>query len=75
MTGYEVFVKGIEDKPTELLGVTDWRGSIEVPRGDVPVRTLYVKNGNQLLARLPLVFMLRWRSIADVMGVVCTGGV
>jgi len=55
LTGYEVFVKGIEDKPTELLGVTDWRGSIEVPRGDVPVRTLYVKNGNQLLARLPLV--------------------
>ncbi|MCE9527525.1 MAG: hypothetical protein K8R36_15895, partial [Planctomycetales bacterium] len=55
LTGYEVFVKGIDDKPTELLGVTDWRGSIEVPRGDVPVRTLYVKNGNQLLARLPLV--------------------
>jgi hypothetical protein len=37
------------------LGVTDWRGSIEVPRGDILVRTLYVKNGNQLLARLPLV--------------------
>ena len=55
LTGYEVYVKGIDDKPTQLLGVTDWRGSIEVPRGDVPVRTLYVKNGNQLLARLPLV--------------------
>ena len=55
LTGYEVFVKGIDDKPTELLGVTDWRGSIEVPRGDVLVRTLYIKNGNQLLARLPLV--------------------
>jgi hypothetical protein len=55
LTGYEVFVKGIDDKPTELLGVTDWRGAIEVPRGDVLVRTLYIKNGNQLLARLPLV--------------------
>ena len=55
LTGYEVFVKGVDDKPTQLLGVTDWRGSIEVPRGDVLVRTLYVKNGNQLLARLPLV--------------------
>lgn len=55
LTGYEVYVKGVDDKPTELLGVTDWRGSIEIPRGDVPVRTLYVKNGNQLLARLPLV--------------------
>jgi hypothetical protein len=55
LTGYEVFVKGVDEKPTELLGVTDWRGAIEVPRGDVLVRTLYVKNGNQLLARLPLV--------------------
>ena len=55
LTGYEVYVKGIDDQPTQLLGVTDWRGSIEVPRGDVLVRTLYVKNGNQLLARLPLV--------------------
>lgn len=55
LTGYEIFVKGIDGNPTQLLGVTDWRGSIEVPRGDVLVRTLYVKNGNQLLARLPLV--------------------
>jgi hypothetical protein len=55
LTGYEVFVKGIDNLPTQLLGVTDWRGSIEVPRGDVLIRTLYVKNGNQLLARLPLV--------------------
>jgi hypothetical protein len=55
LTGYEVFVKGIDDQPTQLLGVTDWRGAIEIPRGDVLVRTLYVKNGNQLLARLPLV--------------------
>jgi hypothetical protein len=55
LTGYEVFVKGIDDKPTELLGVTDWRGTIDVPRGDVLIRTLYIKNGNQLLARLPLV--------------------
>lgn len=55
LTGYEIYVKGVDDQPTLLLGVTDWRGSIEIPRGDVPVRTLYVKNGNQLLARLPLV--------------------
>lgn len=55
LTGYEIYVKGVDDKPTQLLGVTDWRGSIEVPRGDILVRTLYVKNGNQLLARLPLV--------------------
>ena len=55
LPGYEVFVKGVDDKPTELLGVTDWRGAIDVARGDAPVQTLYVKNGNQLLARLPLV--------------------
>ena len=55
LTGYEIYVKGVDDLPTQLLGVTDWRGSIDVPRGDVLVRTLYVKNGNQLLARLPLV--------------------
>lgn len=55
LSGYEVYVKGIDEKPTQLLGVTDWRGAIEIPRGDLLVRTLYVKNGNQLLARLPLV--------------------
>ncbi len=54
LTGYEVFVKGQEKDETYLLGSTDWQGAVEIARSDVPFRMLYVRNGNQLLARLPL---------------------
>ncbi len=37
------------------LGVTDWRGLLRIERAESPLRILYVKNGRQLLARLPLV--------------------
>lgn len=62
LEGYEIFVKqptamGDEDakKLPERLGSTDWRGSIDVPAGEVPLRLVYVKNGSFLLARLPVV--------------------
>jgi hypothetical protein len=41
--------------PAELLGYTDWRGSYTVQPGDQPLRIVYLKNGGQLLRRLPIV--------------------
>ena len=51
------------DKPSEdddqsnvtLIGRTDWRGQLTIPRGDRKLLLLYVKNGSRLLARLPMV--------------------
>lgn len=54
LSGYEVFVKGQGDDETYLLGTTDWQGAVEIERADVNFRMLYVRNGGQLLARLPL---------------------
>lgn len=54
LSGYEVFVKGQGGDETYLLGVTDWHGAVEIDRSDVSFRMLYVRNGGQLLARLPL---------------------
>ncbi|HZL90911.1 MAG TPA: hypothetical protein VFB96_21275 [Pirellulaceae bacterium] len=54
LSGYEVFVKGQGKDETFLLGVTDWDGAVEIDRSDVNFRMLYVRNGGQLLARLPM---------------------
>lgn len=55
LAGYEVFSKSNSEAEAKLVGVTDWRGSLEVPSTDGKLQVLIVKNGNQLLARLPLV--------------------
>jgi hypothetical protein len=52
--------------PPVLLGHTDWRGSIEVVQGDYPLRLIYLKNGQQLLARLPIVPGLHTSLVAQV---------
>jgi hypothetical protein len=41
--------------PPELLGYTDWLGRIRIEPAETPLRVLYIKNGGQLLARLPIV--------------------
>ncbi|MDX1948762.1 MAG: hypothetical protein SFU86_25460 [Pirellulaceae bacterium] len=55
LTGYEVHSREPSGTETQLIGVTDWRGSLEIPAGDNALRVFLVKNGNQLLARLPIV--------------------
>jgi len=52
--------------PPEYLGRTDWRGAVAIPRGDLPLRLLYIKNGSQLLARLPIVPGLDLSQVAQV---------
>ncbi len=63
LEGYEIFaknplpVKKGEEKPAPIpLGRTDWRGMVKIEADpDYPLRLIYVKNGQFLIARLPLV--------------------
>jgi hypothetical protein len=55
LSGYEIHAKDPETEESELVGKTDWRGVVEVPEAERPLRILYVRNGGRLLARLPMV--------------------
>lgn len=55
LVGYEIYEPGDSEERSKLLGVTDWRGALDIGKGEGPLRTVIVKNGGQLLARLPLV--------------------
>lgn len=64
--GYEIHAKDPVTENSELIGTTDWRGMLEVPKAEHPLRVLYVRNGGQLLARLPMVPGLEAESTAQV---------
>ena len=53
--GYDVFAQRPGEKATEWLGRTDLAGAIEIPPAPELLRILYIRNGGQLLAKLPLV--------------------
>ena len=54
--GYGVHVRAPDSQRLALIGLTDWIGRIQLSRiPDEPLRVFYVKNGDRLLARLPLV--------------------
>jgi hypothetical protein len=55
LAGYEIHRRVSDTDDTPLLGVTDNHGSLLLPREGGSLETLVVKNGKQLLARLPLV--------------------
>ena len=55
LVGYDVHCQAPGSKSTELVGRTDRRGSVTVEPSDSVLRTLYVKHGGALLARLPMV--------------------
>jgi hypothetical protein len=55
LTGYEIHRRVPDAEETQLLGVTDNRGSVVLQREGESLETLVVKNGKQLLARLPVV--------------------
>jgi hypothetical protein len=46
---------GQSKESPEPIGPTDHTGKLAIPPGAAPVRTLYIKHGGQLLARLPIV--------------------
>jgi len=64
--GYEIRSKDPVTEETEVVGMTDWRGMLEVPKAGHPLRVLYVRNGGLLLARLPMVPGLEAESAAQV---------
>jgi hypothetical protein len=67
LAGYEVYVKNIGEEKTELLGLTDWNGGIELQPGANLLRLFYIKNGGQLVARLPLVVGHKEQITANVL--------
>lgn len=65
--GYDIYARPEtnQDK-SELVGRTDWRGTLDVPPGDKPLRVLYVKSGGRLLARIPMVPGLDREEVVDL---------
>jgi hypothetical protein len=55
LVGYEIHRGAGSDEQSQILGLTDASGSIVLPLGDAELETLVVRNGRQLLARLPLI--------------------
>lgn len=65
LEGYTVFSKTpqfpteqnfyAEEADPRTLGQTDWRGIVEVDRLSTQIRIMYVRNGQQMLARIPIV--------------------
>lgn len=54
LAGYEIFAYGPDSKATDLLGLTNRDGAIEIPPHP-GARIVIVKHGGELLAKLPLV--------------------
>jgi hypothetical protein len=54
LVGYEIHRRVENTDKTELVGVTDDEGSIVLPAAAGQLQTYIVKNGKQLLARLPV---------------------
>lgn len=55
LIGYEVFTRSESGKSVSRIGATDRDGKLATPPAKDRVRVLYIKNGAQLLARLPVV--------------------
>ena len=55
LVGYDVHAQAPGSKKTELVGRTDRRGGVTIGPSDSVLRTLYIKHGGALLARLPMV--------------------
>jgi len=67
LAGYEIFAKRPDSEDAVHLGTSDWRGQIELPRGDGSLELLLIRNGSQLLARLPIVAGQDQQLTADLM--------
>jgi hypothetical protein len=55
LVGYEVFARNTDEESTIPIGPSDLAGRISIPPGRTRLQLLYLKNGGQLLARLPIV--------------------
>ncbi len=57
LVGYEVYGRPPDDEQaTKLIGRTDWNGELTIDRDPAqPVQVLFVRNGQQVLGKLPIV--------------------
>ena len=56
LVGYDVYSRRPGVEVSEFMGRTDWRGLLQIdPDEESQVRVLYVKNGNRLLGKLPVI--------------------
>lgn len=57
LEGYEIWsgFPGAKKGEFELLGRTDWKGTIEIPPSDRGMRILYVSHGSRRLTKLPII--------------------
>lgn len=55
LCGYDIYLQKPGETAGAWFGRTGLDGSIVIPPGEAPLMILYVRNGGQLLARLPLV--------------------
>jgi hypothetical protein len=55
LSGYNVYYVDQEKQEPILLGKSDWRGEVTVDQTYGRFQTLYVKNGERVLSRMPLV--------------------
>lgn len=55
LTGYDIYAKLPKEKQTTWVGRSDWRGEVTILRDEHRFKVFYVRNGNRLLARLPMV--------------------
>ena len=55
LSGYNVYYVDQEKNEPILLGKSDWRGEVTVDQKYGQFQTLYVKNGERVLSRMPLV--------------------
>ncbi len=55
LPGYEIHAQAPGQVSTQLLGETDRTGSLTIPADETPLRILLIKNGGEVLARLPIV--------------------
>ncbi len=55
LMGYEVFRREPGAERSQLVGLTDNRGSVEVIPGKSNITTLFLRSGNELLAKVPVV--------------------
>jgi hypothetical protein len=67
LSGYEIYTKRPDAEDVVHLGTSDWRGQIDLPRGQAELTLILIRNGTQLLARLPIVPGQEQRLVADLM--------
>jgi hypothetical protein len=64
LIGYEIHEKG--EKKTQFIGYTNWRGELVIPASESPIRTLLVRSGGRVTAKLPIVPGLREVVVASM---------